>query len=451
MIYRWQIIFTILFAGSVWSQEKWELQDIWHVLAKNNLSLAQQENFKKQIETEIDRSRTLLLPELSASAFYRYQSELARLELPFPGIGTIEAGTHTQYDAALTITQPVFTGFHNTNRIRSTEAQYRVQEDVHHILQQRLMLQSGLLFYDIQQNLLQQRTLSASLRRADNQLTKMKNMRVAGQVTAFDTLETANRKLEIVNNLSATQDLLGILRARLSTLLHVDYIPDLLPVDLNISKFSMRELQEWQQLALKRQPELQKIKHYQELQNHESDVRRSAYYPQIYANFSYHYARPGVNFFVDEWMDYYSVGIQLQWNLWNWKRDSYSVQRSILEQQRLDLSLKESEFSVKNEIRQLYLMVQTAATQIQLQQQFVGQESERYRLTKERFAQGMTTALDLNSSEESLTTAELSLQQQIINWYKAKMQLAFAAGDFISAGNDDQIGENSDISPRNHQ
>jgi len=266
MIYRWQIIFILLFAGIVWSQEKWELRDIWYILAKNNLSLLQQENLKKQIETEIDRSRTLLLPELSASAFYRYQSELARLELPFPGIGTIEAGTHTQHDVALTITQPVFTGFRNTNRIRSTQAQYRVQEDVHLILQQRLMLQSGLLFYDIQQNLLQQRTLSASLRRADNQLTKMKSMRAAGQVTAFDTLETANRKLEILNNLSATQDLLGILRARLSTLLHLDYIPDLLPVDLNISKFSMRELQEWQQLALKNQPELQKIKHYQKYQ-----------------------------------------------------------------------------------------------------------------------------------------------------------------------------------------
>jgi outer membrane protein TolC len=438
MIYRWQIIFILLFAGIGWTQEKWEIQDIWNILEKNNISILQQENLKQQIETEVERSRALLLPELTASALYRYQSELARLELPFPGSGIIEAGTNAQYDAALTITQPVFTGFRNTNRIRAAQAQFRVQEDAHQILRQRLMLQSGLLFYDIQQNLLQQKTLSASLRRAENQLTKMKNMLSAGQVTAFDTLETANRKLEIINNLSAAQDLFGILSARLSTLLHVDDIPGFQSVDLNISKIPDRELAEWQQLAIEKRPELHQIKHRRELQNHESDARRSAYYPQIFANLSFHYARPGVNFFVDEWMDYYSAGIQLQWNLWNWNRDSYSVQRSVLEQKRLDLSLKESEFSIKNEIRQLYLLVQTAATQIELQQQLVGQESERYRLTKERFEQGLTTALDLNSSEESLTSAELVLQQQIINWFKVKMQLAFAAGQFVSTENDEQ-------------
>jgi outer membrane protein TolC len=77
----------------------------------------------------------------------------------------------------------------------------------------------------------------------------------------------------------------------------------------------------------------------------------------------------------------------------------------------------------------MYLMTQTAYKQIGFQKELVTQESERYRLTNQRFAQGLTTVLDLNSVEESLTTAELVLGQQIINWYKAKLRLAIAAGN----------------------
>ena len=432
MAYLCHICIILIFVSSLNAQDRWSLMDTWNTLLENNYKIKAQNNLIRQSETDISRSRALFFPQLFATSSYRYQSEVAEFELPFSGADKIQAGTNSQYDIALNLSQPVFTGFRTINLLRSSAVQLELYTTTDEILKQQLMLRAGLLYYDIQKNKLQELTLLASLRRAENQLIRIRNLRDAKQATAFDTLETANRKFEIQNSIDALRDYREILCAQLSDLIHIDKIPELAPLDLLFKDTSIRTLADWQKIAMHYRKELKRLDKTRELQNHQTDIQRSNYFPHIYANASYHYARPGVNFFVDEWMNYYTIGVQLEWNLWNWKRDALSVQKSVLEERRIELSRSELEINIRNEVRQAYLQTLTATKQVQLQEQLVQLEEERYRITNERFEQGLTTILDVNSAEESLTSAQLQLQQNIINWYTAKLRLAYAVGDILS-------------------
>jgi outer membrane protein len=432
MTYLCHIGILFIFVGSISAQDIWSLQDTWDVLLENNYQIKTQKNLLLQADTDISRNRALLLPHLSAISSYRYQSELAELELPFPGADKIQAGTNLQYDIAVTLSQPVFTGFRNLNALRGSYIQRDIRTAGQTALQQQLMLRAGLLYYEIQKNMLQEKTLLASLRRAENQLVRIRSLRNAKQAIAFDTLETANRKLEIQNNIYALRDYNKILRSQLSNIVHTDTIPELASLNVHFRDSLKLTLAQWQEKALHHRQELIQVDKTIELQAFQTDMQRANYYPNIYANASYHYARPGVNFFVDEWMNYYTVGIQMEWNLWNWRRDALGVQKAALEEDRIQLSRRELEINIKNEVKQAYLQIQTAATQVKLHEQLVRQEEERYRITNERFEQGLTTILDVNSAEESLKSAQLQLMQNIINWYIAKMRLAYAAGNIFS-------------------
>jgi outer membrane protein TolC len=57
------------------------------------------------------------------------------------------------------------------------------------------------------------------------------------------------------------------------------------------------------------------------------------------------------------------------------------------------------------------------------------QEKERYRITENRYNEGLATFLDLNTAEIDLTKAETELHKNYISWYKNKLQLDFATGE----------------------
>jgi outer membrane protein TolC len=132
--------------------------------------------------------------------------------------------------------------------------------------------------------------------------------------------------------------------------------------------------------------------------------------------------------FIDEWTNFYSVMINFQWELWNWNRDSKKVQQAKLDIQNLELQELQLIQDIKHQINVAFQNLQSAQKKIKLQQKLVSQEKERYRITEERYNQGLVTFLDLDSSELAYTEAEIELHKDYITWYKNRLQLNFATG-----------------------
>jgi outer membrane protein TolC len=266
------------------------------------------------------------------------------------------------------------------------------------------------------------------MHRIENQLVKIRNLMKAEQAIAFDTLELANKKLQIFTQLSALQGTESILESQLKFLINEPelepvQLPEELPVDLNLDDINV-----YYQLATEHRPELNQINARIKSTGYFASTLEGAFYPMINASGSYNRARFDGFIFDGSWIDFYNVMLTFQWELWNWNRDKRKVQQTQLESERLDLASRELLNTIRQQVKTAYQILKITMKQVYLQQQLAEQEAERFRQTRERFQQELTTILDLNSAENDLTSAQLELEKSKILWHKYKLQLDHATG-----------------------
>lgn len=398
----------------------------------NNLTLQQQQERVKQAQTEIDVIRADYFPSFGLKGSYVHISELAQLELPFniPGTGpvTIEAGVKNQYDLNAYVNQPLFTGFRTRNLIKAAEQQTKEIREQLQISQNLILLNIYKIFYAAQLNYLQQNILNASIKRKQGDLHLVKNFLEAGQVSPFDTMKVSNQVLSLQTQLKTIQHDEIILLSELALTLNIQNISSIEPASLDHIIPSIEPLDVLQNQAVKFRPEIAQITHRLNGQDYRKKAVRSGFFPQVFGQASYHYARPGVNFFEDEWSKYYTLGVNLKWELWNRgktrnqiKQLNYAINTLTLEQEKLIQNIQQ-------EVKQAYERLLSDKDNIATTTQLVEQERERYRITREKYQQGVATTIDLSDAENALTMAELQLRQSYINWLKDRAGMRYVTG-----------------------
>ena len=429
-------IIVIIIFGNLTAQtgiESLSLQQALNLCEQNNLTIQQHEQRIRQAMAELSVQKSNYFPTLKVNAGYNYISEIAEYEisLPMPGLAPInmQAGATNQYDLNATLRQPIFTGFRTRNLVKSANETIRQTEYQKISVENRIRLQIHQIFYTAQLNQLQQQVLQSALKRTQQHLQSVTNFYQAGQATAFVTMKIANQTLEIQTQLVRLIHSEKIILSQLAQILNIKGIPTVESFSAKNISLLLQPIEILQEEALQHRPELSQLKHRVMAQRYRKNAVRSALFPQVFANASYHYARPGVNFFRDEWMDYYSIGVNLQWELWNWKRTGNKVKQA--DYAIRILSLEDDKFleSVRQEVIQAYENLLSDKEQIALTRQLVEQGNERYRITREKFGRGLATSIDLSDAENALTAAELKLQQNYINWMRNKAQLKYATGN----------------------
>ncbi len=408
------------------------LKDAFVLVKKNNLNLKQFKTAMRQAQLETGMQKTGYLPTVATAASYNYISELAKLEVPLslPGISIppIEAGVKNQYDFAILVKQPLFTGFRTKNLIRSAEAKEMANIGEKEILLNKLYLQTGRLFYSIQLNRYQRKALQQSVRRADFQLEKARNLLQAQQLTRFDTLQVANRKLILQTQILRLQHVEEILLSKLRFLLNTDTPTEIQLIRLQQVNLTLEDLSTYLRIARENRPELRKLLALKDARSFSAKAVRSIQFPQIFASATYHYARPGVNFFKDEWMNYFTAGVNLQWEIWNWRRTKRQTEQVKLGIRQIELQNQQMMKNIEQEIEEACKYLIATKEQIVLQKKIVAQEKERYCMVSQKFEQGMATSLDISDAEKKLTEAELLLQKDYVEWRRYQLQLDYATG-----------------------
>jgi len=435
------IFILVCFAMSAAAQQNVGLQDLWQIMEKNNYSLKQQQKLIDVASEDVSIYSAAQYPVFNLGASFRYQSEIASLELPIaiPGLSptNIEAGVKDQYDMSLSVTQPLFLGFRTSSLISASEQQLQSKEIEKKVVKNQLMLTVGNLYYQAQLNVLQREVLEQSEKRIENQLELIRNLMDAEQKTAFDTLEVANYKINLQGQILKLKDAYEIVSSKIRYVINAENRIGLIPLNITENSLTIPELGDIQSVAINNRTELQLIdKQKRSMQFNETAIK-SSYYPQVFANASYHYAKPGVNYFTDEWMDYYTLGVNLQWELWNWGQNKSKVRQTQITIDKIDLQKRQLENDILQQVEEAQKTLLMTRTQIKIDKNLVSLEKERYRIIKENYEQGLSTNIDLNNAEHSLTAAELELQKEYISWFQNKLMLDYATGNIAKTLQED--------------
>lgn len=404
-------------------QNRLTLEQSWVIALKNNYTIQQQENLIKKAQEEIAIQQTDYYPSLSTSGL------LARANFDkFPMKLPNESGKVGVDLVSLSINQSIFSGMKTKNLVASAHEKLLAQQIRKSIIQNTVLIEVGNLYYEIQYNRLQQKVLEASINRINNQQKNIYNLYMSEQATPFDTLEISNKKLQIENQLAIVQDAEKILWSNFKYLLNEEELPPLNPLSPGMIQFTMVDQTDHIQLAIQTRPELKNLSVQKKAQLIYSDVLKARYYPNFSASFGFNVLKMTGDLFIDEWTNFYSVMINFQWELWNWNRDSKKVQQARLDFQNIELQESQIIQDIKHQIKVAYQNLQSSQKTIKLQQKLVSQEKERYRITEERYNQGLATFLDLDSSELAYTSAETELHKYYITLYKNRLLLDFATG-----------------------
>ncbi len=434
---RWTSRVLLLLMGwlaLLMAQEPLTVSRALEILRQQNLTLKQQEARLQQAQLQVEEQKTNLYPTLRFQGSFNYVSELASMEMAFPVPGlsplTVQAGANHQYDLMALLEQPVFTGFRLRHQVNMSRANFHQLQASKQAVENQLCFRVRQLFLMMQLNHLQGRAIAASRKRTVKNLEMVRNLYRAGQATRYDTMRVANRLLSLRAAQIRLTHQKEMLRTQLETLLNYSPIDSLQMFTLDEVNLTLQPQEVYLRQALANRPELQQLHYQGEVARFRQKMATSRYFPQIFASASYHYARPGVNFFQREWMDYYTLGIHLQWELWNWGRTGKQVQQASLAMEQTRLAQEQLRNTIRQEITEIYQNLQNDLEQIEVKRQLLEQEKERYRVTREKYRQGVATLVDLTDAEAALTRADLQLRQAYVSFliHQARMQMATGGG-----------------------
>ncbi len=425
-------IIMLIIVNRLAAQTPLALDEALRLASQNSFALRKQAQKQKQAELEVAIKRGQRLPAVEASATAAYTSELAKFEFPFPLPGgqqpSVELHLFDRREVSIGVRQPLFTGWRLTTQVDLAKTAQASEETRLALLQQQTAYQVHLLFYQAQNSKKEYQIQQASLQRLDVQLEQVRHLFHSAQALAYDTLQVFNQTLQIGIQMEQVQRDLRLLNLQMARLLDLPEIRPLADLALPVLPNALLPRDSVKQVARQHRPELRSVNLAQQAAQLNRKLARGNYFPEIGAEARYYYAKPGVNPFANEWMDYATVGVNAQWNLWRWNQDRNRIQTATVEFNRLQLEEAELLRAIDYEVERSYENMKLAVQQNRLAAQLLAQQQERYRIITTQQRNGLATTSDVIIAESDLTSAELQEQRTLIQYYFAQTEMQLAAG-----------------------
>ncbi len=378
------------------------------------------------------------LPSLKFGGAYTRLSDIPPAEVvlqlppPIPSRFTLSPTILDNYNLRLSMQQPLFTGF----RLDATNhaADYSVQASNQEYAKDR-----SDLVYNV-------KNAYWSLYKA-NEVKKVVEENVAQIKAHVDDVQkmmdqgmaTTNDVLKIQVQLSDAQ--LRQIDANNQVRLAVIGLDNTLGVPLNTDVeletpivHDPREFPALDQLvarALDTRPDVRAMDYRVKAADASVTAARSGWYPQIYLSGNYYYARPNQRLFPTQnlFKDTWDVGVNVSLDIWNWGTTIHQIDQAQAQMAQTKDGLGQLQDAITLEITQTYLNLRQSKERISVAQKGVDQAQENYRITHERFTEGLALNSDMLDAEVALLQAKLNYTQALVDYELAESRLERALGE----------------------
>jgi len=151
----------------------------------------------------------------------------------------------------------------------------------------------------------------------------------------------------------------------------------------------------------------------------------------VYLVGDYYYARPNQRILPtqDLFKDTWDVGVSVSLNIWNWGTTVHQTDQAEAQLQQAKDARSLLADGVALEVTRNYLNLNQAKERISVAQKEVEQAEENYRITDERFKEGLALNSDLLDAEVALLQAHTNYTQAQVDFEVAEASLEQAIGE----------------------
>lgn len=358
-----------------------------------------------------------------------YNSDFMSAELPLPG-GTnrLEFGGHETYDFSVQVRQPLFTGFQIdqlNNIARLSLASEQQKEKYQKKLLKYLITIS---YFRMQLMLWYQEIAQTSKRQMQEHLTDISNRYQQGMTPKYEVMLVEYRLAEADQNIVQAANAMRLARTALNN--HMGIAQDssysivvdsvFIPQSYNLENLIAAGLQT--------RGDLGALRYREQQTDHFIGLQKGDWYPHLFAFGSYHYGKPGVNPIANEWMDYWSVGLSLQWNIWDWGRRQSKINQAQLQYKGIQYTRDKLQQDIEKDIIDAYVRVNESADLVNLVKKEVQQSEALFQYVRDNYVEGLVSNTDFIDRQLELTRARLKKAQSIAQYQIAVANLERAVG-----------------------
>lgn len=377
-------------------------------------------------QERLPQARSRFLPNINLNASTNYNNE----DITFRGSTIAPSGTR-RYNSRgynIALVQPLFNRENNAVLGRAQaeidEADARLE-----VAGQDLILRVAQAYFDV---LLAQDTVNyvaAQKAAVGEQLAQAKRNFEVGTATITDTHEAQARyDLITAQEIAAANDL-EVRRRALERLTGArDATPTPLKANIPLDPPQPSAVEQWMQRATTQSPELKAQRALSEAARFDIERARSAKLPVVDAVANHGDNRAGGGTFGGSDTRATSVGVQLNYQIFEGGARDSRVREAIANQERAQQAYADAERRVELAARQAYLGVTSGAAQVRALEQALTSSQASMDSTRLGFEVGVRTSVDVLNAQQQLTSARRELAQARYNYLLSRLRLEAAAG-----------------------
>jgi len=414
----------IAFPNLVSGEEPLTLETSIEIALKNSIVINIAKEGSRSATAQKREAITGFLPQFSTSYGYKRLNEEPSIKFPqgIPPIippGTeLPAGTKDNYNWIIEAKQPLFAG----GGILANYQASSIGEDTA-LLEEKAKYQDvvqevKIAYFDIlrAQRILTAASQSVEMLSAHRDVAE--NYFKVGMIPKNDLLhaevELANGKQALVKAKNAVD----LTKARLNTVLKRKIFTPVEIVDILNYQPLNQSFEECLNIAQESRPEL-KISSSKAAQAGKLvRVAQSNYLPSLslVGNYSRYGYNPSVSGSDYQNAETWYVMAVASWNFWEWGKTKFRVDASKARENQATDAAKELNDQITLEIKNAYLFLQEAQSQIAVSQKVIEQAEENFRIAEERYKERVATSTEVLDAQTLLT--------------RAKSEYANALGDY---------------------
>jgi outer membrane protein len=393
-------------------------------------------------EARSSESTTSLLPQLKLTGHAAKLSPVdpfgIDIHSPYFNYSAVIFPSITEnYSMRLTLQQPLFTGFKLLKNREMAELNAGATREDLSKDQSDLVLNVITSYWNLFRARKVEEVILQSIEQMSEHLKDVTNLSKQGLATDADVMKVqvqcSDIKVKYIEARNAVRLASMALNSILGNSLDLQVMPSDTPAIFQgmLVPMLQEDLHVLQGRARDRRPELKSMQLRRDMNSAGVTAAKGGWYPQIFFVANYDYARPNQRIVPpkDRWDDTWDVGVTLQWNIWDWLATQYQTVQAQAALRQTEAGMTQLNDAVTLDVAQQYFNAQTAKEKVDVAYDGMQQAQESYRMTSEKFKNGITSNTDMLDAEIALLQARLTHTQSVVDCTLALAKLRRAIGD----------------------
>lgn len=381
-----------------------------------------------------DEAHAARLPSLKFEGGYRRLSDVPPFEIQPPGFPNpieVSPTVLNTYNLRVGLQQPIFTGFKLESNAKAAEYLEEAARFDHRATEADLLVNIKAAYWTVYQTMEVQKSVDENVTRLTAHVKEVDNLMKAGMATRSDRLrietQLSNARLTQIdasNDVAlAMMNLNNVIGHPLDDQWTLTSKPEE-PGDARQSESDA------QSRAMSLRPDLQAMAFRVQASDQALSAVQGSWWPQVFLTGNYYYNRPNTRYLptIDQFKDSWDIGIQLQFDIWNWNTTSYQSEQARAQVQQAELQLDQMRDNVTLEVKRALLTLRRSREKVKVARIGIDQADENVRTTNDRFKNGIATSADILDADVSLLQARTNLTGSLVESEMAKAQLERAIG-----------------------